>query len=58
LTLGLGFGSKNEHPQHPPDKEYGDDTARDMNDPITGCLRLAEIEHAAMVAGRAGNGSC
>jgi hypothetical protein len=23
-----------------------------MNDPIAGCLRFSEIEHAAMVAGR------
>jgi hypothetical protein len=46
-----GEGSKNEHPQHPPDKEKRDDATRDMNDPIASRPRFAEIEHAAMVAG-------
>jgi hypothetical protein len=38
-------GSKNEHPQHPPDKKNRDDASRDMNDPICSGLRFAEIEH-------------
>jgi len=50
-TLGSGFGSKNEHPQHPPDKEYRDDGPRDVNYPVTSCFWFSKIEHAAMVAG-------
>jgi hypothetical protein len=51
------------HPKHPPDKEYCDDGARDVNDPVGGGLRFAEVEHWAMVAGRvlvakAGDGDC
>src|SRR6476620_9287083 len=43
--------SQYEHPKHPPDKEYRDDGAGDVNDPIASCLWLTKIEHAAMVAG-------
>jgi len=39
------------HPKHPPHKEYRDDGARDVNDPVAGCFRFSKIEHAAMVTG-------
>jgi hypothetical protein len=39
------------HPQHPPDKEYRDDGAHDVNDPVASRFRFSEIEHAAMVSG-------
>jgi len=42
--------SQHVHPKHPPDKEYGDDGPRDMNDPVANGFRLAKIEHAAMVS--------
>jgi hypothetical protein len=41
------------HPKHPPDKEYSDDGARDVNCPVTSCFRCPKIEHVAMVAGPA-----
>jgi len=42
---------QNVHPEHPPNKEYGDDAAYDVDDPVANGLGFAEIEHAAMVAG-------
>jgi len=42
------------HPKHPPDKEYHDDGPRDVNYPVASCFRFPKIDHAAMVAGRAG----
>ena len=40
------------HPEHPPDEEYCDDSSRDVDDPVAGSLRFAEVEHGNMVAGR------
>jgi hypothetical protein len=45
--------SQHVHPKHPPDKEYRDDGARDVNYPVARGFRLTKIEHAAMVAGLA-----
>lgn len=42
---------ENVNAQHPPDKEYCDDSPRDMDDPVANRFRGAEVEHAAMVAG-------
>lgn len=37
-------------PKHPPDEEDCDDCSGDVNDPVDGCLRFAEIEHDGIVA--------
>jgi len=37
-------------PEHPPDEENRDDCTSDMDDPVAGGLRSAEIEHDGMVA--------
>jgi hypothetical protein len=39
------------HPKHPPDKEYCDDSPRDVDYPIASCFGFPKVEHAAMVAG-------
>jgi hypothetical protein len=36
--------------QHPPDKEYCDNCACEMNDPVASCFRTTEIEHGGIVA--------
>src|ERR1017187_5694329 len=36
--------------QHPPDKEYCDNCACEMNDPVASCFRTTEIDHGGIVA--------
>lgn len=57
LTVGvevsarLGYrGLQHVDPQHPPHKEYRDDCAGNVNNPVAKCLRFAEIEHDGIVA--------
>jgi hypothetical protein len=37
-------------PEHPPDEKYRDDCTCDMDEPVGGSLRFAEIEHGGIVA--------
>jgi hypothetical protein len=43
-------GLQHVDPQHPPHKEYRDDCAGNVNNPVAKCFRFAEIEHEGIVA--------
>jgi len=38
------------HAQHPPDKKYRDNRARNMHDPVASRFRTTEVEHGRIVA--------
>ena len=59
ITLNTGgriwLLSQYVYSKHPPDEEYRDDSPCDVNYPIASCFRFPKVEHAAMVAGGAGD---